>query len=226
MSRGADRLGIRPGHAVVALLLTLLVNGVGILLLVRFGVTRPDPPESIPPRTLGVTSLTVSMPEPQPRPPVPEHLPPRSTSRTPTPALAPPSLPSRIKAETSTEIDTDASAFLDAILAREVGEVAGLSSLVFAEDAVDVPPRVVRRVEPEYPRQPYRLGVEGEGTVRILVDRTGRVSRSVMIEFDPPNVFDDAIHRAVRRWEFEPAEYRGEPVAVWVKTTFRFNLEN
>jgi len=216
----------RPSHVVLALLLTLVVNAVGVFLLVRFGVSRPDPPKTVPPRTLGLTTLTVSMPEPEPRPPTPERRTTRPSSRTATTALAPPSLPSRIKAESTAELETDPSAFLDAILAQEVGEVAGLSSLVFAEEAVDVPPRVIRRVEPEYPRQPFRLGIEGEGDVRLLVDRTGRVSRSAMMEFDPPNVFDDAIHRAVRRWEFEPAIYRGEPVAVWVMTTFRFSLEN
>jgi protein TonB len=216
----------RPSHLVLALLLSLVVNGIGVVLLVRFGVTRVDLPPPVEPRTLGVTQLTVSMPEPEPRPPTPQRPSPRATTAAPRPSLAPPSLPSRIKAETTAEVTADAASFLDAILAQEVGEVAGLSSLIFAEESVDVPPRLIRRVEPEYPRQPYRLGIEGEGMIRLLINRTGRVERAIVVEFEPPDVFDETVLRAVRRWEFEPAIYRGEPVAVWVGQAFRFHLED
>ncbi len=208
----------------LAAILTLAVNAVGVLLLVRVQ-SRAD--ETIVPFTdeiLRPMSVTLAATEKRPTPETPE--PERERRAPPRPSLALPELPSAIQASELMTPDLDPASLLRPILGREIDEVSGLASLILDEDAVDVAPVARRQIDPEYPRRAYELGLEGSVLVRILVNREGRVIDAIIEQADPPDLFDATVLRAVRRWEFTPALYRGQPVAVWVRVPFTFTLRS
>ena len=63
--------------------------------------------------------------------------------------------------------------------------------------------RLVSRVEPDFPPEAYRAGVD-RGTVkaRMTVDAAGGVTNVEIVEANPRRVFDRAVSRALAQWKF------------------------
>jgi protein TonB len=84
-----------------------------------------------------------------------------------------------------------------------------------------VPTRVI---EPDYPPQCRRLGIEGNVRVKVLVGADGR-PRDVVIDSssgDPR--LDEAALVAMRQWRFEPARSDGKAVQARLVVPIRFEL--
>lgn len=84
-------------------------------------------------------------------------------------------------------------------------------------------PQVVRRVMPRYPSEARARGVEGSVLIRAIIRRNGTVD-DVQILSDLPNGLGEAAAKAVNRWHFRPATYRGEPIDVYYTVTVNFRL--
>ncbi|MAV90035.1 MAG: hypothetical protein CL676_01350 [Bdellovibrionaceae bacterium] len=95
---------------------------------------------------------------------------------------------------------------------------------VLTEDVVDRPPQVVFRTPLKYPDKALKDKVEGFVTLFLLVTKTGRVENAKLLDATPKGVFDEVALDAVRDWQFEPAEFNGNHVAVWVKQKINFKL--
>lgn len=70
--------------------------------------------------------------------------------------------------------------------------------------AVDVAPLV--RISPQYPRRALNRRVEGHVLVEFEINAQGHVTPGsfVIIESEPPGVFDKTVRRALLRWRFQP----------------------
>ena len=90
--------------------------------------------------------------------------------------------------------------------------------------AVNREPVILKRVEPEYPEEAKRLGIEGTVWLNCRVGANGKVKATRVLRADAKVLVEPAI-RAGRQWEFAPAQLRGKPVAVWATIPFRFKLE-
>jgi len=88
-----------------------------------------------------------------------------------------------------------------------------------------VPAKPKSRPRPRYPRLAQRKGIEGHVTLRLRIDATGRVEDVVVVEGEPPGVFDDAAMQTARRYRFTPARRGGEAVASTLQQTIRFELQ-
>jgi TonB family protein len=77
------------------------------------------------------------------------------------------------------------------------------------------------RVEPFYPPDAERQGIEGTVEVHASVGRDGRI-RSVQASSGPPQLTEAAVN-AVREWRYKPTLLNGQPIEsdVDVKMTFR-----
>lgn len=75
-----------------------------------------------------------------------------------------------------------------------------------------------------YPEKARRAGLEGTTMLQIKVLADGSVG-DVRLERSAgyPDL-DNAAIEAIRRWRFEPARRRGEPVDVWILLPIRFTL--
>lgn len=85
-------------------------------------------------------------------------------------------------------------------------------------------PQVVLSAVPEYPDLARRIGLEGSVTVKILLDKEGRVKKSLLVK-SSDDMFNQPALDAAKKWVFTPALMNGKPVLVWVSIPFRFKLE-
>lgn len=83
------------------------------------------------------------------------------------------------------------------------------------------PPKLVHRVEAEYPEEALELGIEGGVILEIHVDESGSVTQVSVLE-GPGYGLDEAARDAALRFEFEPATDEGVPVAAIIEFTYAF----
>ena len=99
---------------------------------------------------------------------------------------------------------------------RPDGELPQFGEYVYVEEL----PEAITRVQPEYPGEAMRQGVEGTVHVQVLVGTDGLVKDVRIVKSIP--ALDVAAVAAVRQWKFKPALSKGQPVAVWVAVPVRF----
>ncbi|MGA7617113.1 MAG: von Willebrand factor type A domain-containing protein, partial [Thermoanaerobaculia bacterium] len=82
-------------------------------------------------------------------------------------------------------------------------------------------PLRVWHVDPERTREAIRAHVEGTVVVEALIDRTGRVQRTKVLQSLPFGLDQKAVD-AVRQWRFRPATLHGKPVPVLINLSVHF----
>ncbi len=78
-----------------------------------------------------------------------------------------------------------------------------------------MPPKVIRRVDPQMTREFRRSRSDARATVEAVVDEQGKVADVWYVEGDERWAWIVAF--ALRKWEFEPATLDGKPIAVRFK---------
>ena len=91
------------------------------------------------------------------------------------------------------------------------------------QTAMEILPKLVHPVTPEYPGEHLRDRVEGTATVRLTVEATGAVSNVHVVSESHPG-FGAATVAAVKQWRFEPARKGGQPVACTFEREVRFSV--
>jgi protein TonB len=102
------------------------------------------------------------------------------------------------------------------------GVIGGTGSGPMPATSYDQPARVISRVKPDYPRDAFAARLQGTVLVELLVDSSGRVARTRVLESIPQ--LDPAAVAAVRQWIFFPALHRGRPVASIVEAAVSFRI--
>ncbi len=81
-------------------------------------------------------------------------------------------------------------------------------------------------VTPTYPTRAASRGIEGWCQVSFTVTDTGGVRDVVVVDADPPEIFDTASVRAAEKFKFQPKVVDGKGVEVPnVQYVFRYQLE-
>ncbi len=106
-----------------------------------------------------------------------------------------------------------------AILYGESAEEPGIDEFI----PFEMPPMVVKRVEPVYPELARKAGLQSKIVVKALVDKRGQVKKVVPIQGH--EIFHEAAIQAIMQWVFKPALQQNEPVAVWVAVPLNFVLK-
>lgn len=150
------------------------------------GVLQPAPPK---------TAIVASPPEPP--------------KAAPTPAPAPIEPPKPAPAETKAAAAPPPATPAPAPVAPPKVAVAAPPTDVKPAPAKAAPrePRLVARVEPDFPPEAVRAGITS-GTVkaRMTLDGAGQVTRVDIVEATPRRVFDKAVMRALSQWRFTEGE--------------------
>lgn len=84
-------------------------------------------------------------------------------------------------------------------------------STTFAITDGDVRPIV--RVEPKYPIDAARNGIEGWAKLSFTINTIGQVTDVKVIAAEPKRVFDREAARALKKWKYRPQVIGGIPVA-------------
>ncbi len=169
--------------------------------LILKSLPLPPPPKA---PEVPVTVVTKAVPRP-----IVEPLP-----YTPVPLVNPDEV---YDAETPVEIAT--SAF-------DVGlpEAAPAPPIERVRAGLDVRlPRLLKRVEPEYPRLALRAGLECVVVLEAVIGKTGSVLDAEVLRGCRLGL-DEAATEAVTQWQFTPSTLDGRPVEVVATFTVRFRI--
>lgn len=85
-------------------------------------------------------------------------------------------------------------------------------------------PQALAPIEPVYPEDARRLGIEGRVLMQIYIDDTGLV-RNIEITKSPSDSLSEAAKKAVYNTRFKPAKINGGARAVSMQFAIRFRLE-
>lgn len=81
------------------------------------------------------------------------------------------------------------------------GDLSGTSDLI---------PLV--RIQPQYPRDALRDGIEGTVTFEVTINPDGTVRSARVLSAKPRGVFESAAQQAIYKWKFKPKIVDGKPV--------------
>ena len=137
----------------------------------------------------------VPLPEPPPAPPPEESAPPPEPPQNPPPEESAPPLP----------------------------EPPPPSAPMQAR--IDAPPRPLRSIRPDYPKNARQRGEEGDVVLALSIDERGRVSRAEVAATSGFPELDAAAVRAAERARFSPAKSGRSPVASTARVTITFRLK-
>ena len=85
----------------------------------------------------------------------------------------------------------------------------------------------ILKVAPCYPRRALARGLEGHVLLEFLVTETGAVLDPVVIEANPPGIFDRCAIAAALKFKYKPKMVGGKPVPVeGVRNNIRFELQD
>ena len=125
----------------------------------------------------------------------------------------------------STGLDMDAAVNPTPPAIMMVEEIPGVEAVedeIFEFFAVEEPPERIEEVAPVYPEAARRTGIEGVVYVRALVGVDGTVTEASVLK--GPVELRDAAIQAVLKTRFTPAKQNDVPVACWVQTMYRFEI--
>ncbi|MCK4645180.1 MAG: M56 family metallopeptidase [Candidatus Aminicenantes bacterium] len=86
------------------------------------------------------------------------------------------------------------------------------------------PPKLIKQVEPIYPEEARKAGIEGVVTLEATTDKYGRVQDVKVLNSVPG--LDQAAIDAVKQWVYEPMVIDGKPYGVTFTSTYQFSLKN
>lgn len=102
-------------------------------------------------------------------------------------------------------------------------DIAGGVNLGAGSDG-DIMPLV--RVAPQYPRKALSRGIEGWVQVEFTISKVGTVENPIVIDADPPGIFNRAALKAVAKWKYKPKIEDGVAVErQGVSTVITFELD-
>lgn len=113
--------------------------------------------------------------------------------------------------------------------AASLPPAAALTSAVdltyYSAREVDVHPRALGQVVPDYPPEADRRHVSGKLLLQLKLQADGRVSDLDVLSASPPGVFEESALQAFRTARFTPAQRNGRPVRALVQIEVVYDWE-
>lgn len=142
----------------------------------------------------------------------------RKPKKPPKPEEPPPEM-TQPQAQQQDSMSADASTMsFSAALESDSGLQGGLA--LESGDGEYLP---IVKVAPIYPRRALSRGIEGYVIVEFTVTKNGSVSNPVVVEANPPDIFNQAAVNAAKKFKYKPRVIDGNPtevVGVQNKITF------
>lgn len=94
----------------------------------------------------------------------------------------------------------------------------------FSDEKI-VPPKIISMLQPTYPQNLRKRGIEGQLRLKILIDQKGKVAQVEVHTSSGYQDFDQAAAEAVYQWQFKPAQIEGKERSSWVLIPITFRLK-
>jgi protein TonB len=178
-------------------------------------------------RNTALYELEVAEPPPPPPPPPPLKTRRETRPNAPKPRLAepPPLMPLKASLSLDLAMGPSVGDFELGFRIRDPEITIRPEDFIFEVDDLDTPPQPLSRISPMYPPRARIKGIEGKVSLEFVVDETGSVRDIEITHAIPPDLFDAAARRAVKRWRFKPGVKDGRPVPSRLRQTVKFALE-
>ncbi len=85
-------------------------------------------------------------------------------------------------------------------------------------------PKLLKKVNPVYPEEARKAGVEGVVILRARINEEGLVERIIVMKSES-DLLNQAAIDAVKQWKYEPLYLEGKPVPVVFDVTVKFKLK-
>jgi protein TonB len=183
---------------------------------VRVAPVKPEPETAVPvppPAPVEAPSEAAPVSEPVPEPP-PERATATSLA-TAAPATAP--------REQDTTDAPEQAASPSPAPAAAITSAVDLTYYNVRE--LDVQPRALREIVPDYPSQADRQRLSGKVRLQLKLEADGRISDIEVVSATPPGVFDASTIEAFRAARFAPAQKAGRPVRARVVIEVLYDWE-
>ncbi len=95
---------------------------------------------------------------------------------------------------------------------------------VYTYAMVQVKPRLIKKVLPQYPELARKASIEGRVVLKVIVDTTGHVKSVEVVQSDN-EIFNAPAIEAVKQFEFTPAMQNDRKVPVALIIPIRFELD-
>jgi len=188
-------------------------------------VVKPEPPPAPAP--------VVVAPPPAAAPVVPKNMKVRKLDTPPPPKAltVPKEMPKEAAPEADPSQDKGVAVYGEpgqgdpaGLEGGSVGGVAGgqAGAIALPEDA-EPPLPSKTNAPPSYPQQARALGKTGTVVLKVIILADGRVADVEVLRGDEP--FVSAAVQTVKGWRYEPARYKGQPIAVYriIQIPFKLN---
>jgi protein TonB len=104
------------------------------------------------------------------------------------------------------------------------GDGSGRGALAFSSGLSDRDPLPLVRVDPQYPPQAQRRGLEGWVHVHFTVTTAGSI-RDVKVVKSSHSMFERAAVAAAQKWKYQPALKSGKPIEFETEAVIRFEMD-
>jgi TonB family protein len=102
----------------------------------------------------------------------------------------------------------------------------GLTAVDAAKDNAPDHPKIVKKVNPVYPEEALKKGIEGVVRIEASSDEKGDVvAAKVLPGKNPQPLLEAAALAAVRQWKYEPFLVNGKAVGVTFTVTLNFSMQ-
>jgi TonB family protein len=91
-------------------------------------------------------------------------------------------------------------------------------------DSQVTPPKLLKRVAPEFPAGARAFGISGVLVVEVVIDKSGHTTSPRVRRPLPAPTLSYTALEAVKRWRFEPGTVNGEAVPVLFNLTVNYKL--
>ena len=157
----------------------------------------------------------------------PEETPPEEEQPSPPP---PPETPLAMLEMETTPVMPVQPELLDINIATNLTNAVAIAipkqKSLFSLGEVDEPPVPVFTPPPSYPHKAERKRLETKLIIQMIVAADGSVHKPKVASGDYKETFSKSALKAVARWRFKPAKFRGKPVAVLVSLPLEFSCSN
>lgn len=132
---------------------------------------------------------------------------------------------------TQTVAVTSAGSLASATQTASVASAGSTASATPPQSPDELPPvirepKLIRRVNAQYPTAAKRDGIEGSVDLDVTVSKQGSVEDVAVAHSDPPGVFDKAALAAVRRYKYDPRFVDGLPVEAHLRVHLEFKPDS
>ncbi len=105
-----------------------------------------------------------------------------------------------------------------------------VAKVTVAEKPVDVgsdplvPPKVLKETPPLYTKRAFDRGIEGRVVLKVIIRKDGSIG-PLRVDKSLDDELDEAAAEAVRKWQFDPARVKGEPINVLTNIEVDFIIQ-